>query len=119
MTVWICPRCQLVTEPVWTWEHVQADEAYHIPTCPRCGHEMVEAEPCPICEEPMLPGQPTCLNCHVRIKVGIQDVLDGISPSGLDELTKWYAAWDVCEIISHRLEKKRREEDGQTSNNTN
>ena len=105
---WICKYCLHTqeSEPEWRWETIQQDEAYRIPTCPQCGWEMVEAEECPLCGEPMLPGQPTCILCHAQIAAGIETVMDRITK--VNKELQWETVGFIAEAMRERYEKERR-----------
>lgn len=97
--MYYCTNCNDAVEPRWNWEWIQADEGYHVPTCPRCGRSLhVEADYCPICGEAKPKFWSECLNCRAIIGVGIENIIKDLAPTE--------AAWDaVAEVFSDRYDE--------------
>lgn len=106
----ICPKCGCTLEPEWRWKYIQQDEAYRIPTCPRCAEEMEEADACPLCAEPKAQDEIVCHQCWKTIVNGMQSALDRAAIKGTPELDKWAAAVDIASTIYWRFMRKKERE---------
>ena len=103
--MWICPSCYSSGEPVWNWETIQDEEAIRVPTCPDCGYEMEQGEPCPLCGEAMRSGKAVCFDCWRTLTRGLVMVADSVALKNTAELTKWEAIRDIAETMVVRFEE--------------
>lgn len=111
----ICPKCGCTHEPEWRWEYIQEDEAYRIPTCPRCGEEMEESEACPLCGETMVKGKPFCFNCFIGLQNKLEWAAAEIAVKGTPRAVLWGAIYDMAAYMDNRFYEERRAKNAKTS----